>query len=80
LTINKILADFAIGQIVHMNIDPSVHSGLPHSRYQGLTGIVVAKQGKVFCVRLNNGNQSLDLFVHPAHLKAVESMIVEKAF
>ncbi len=79
MTINKILADFAVGQIAQVNIDPAVHSGLPHPRYQGLTGVVVGRQGKVFCVRINNGNQSLDLFVHPAHLKAIKSIVVERA-
>lgn len=79
LTINKILADFETGQIVQVNIDPAVHSGLPHGRYQGLTGTVIGKQGKVFCVRLDNGEQSADLFVHPAHLKSINSMVVEKS-
>ena len=79
LTINKLLADFKNGQVVQVVIDPAVHSGLPSPRYQGLTGIVAGKQGKVFCVKLKNGNQDLELFVHPAHLKIIESMAVEKS-
>ncbi len=77
LTINKILPDFQTGQTVQIVIDSSVHSGMPSHRFQGLTGKIFGKQGKVYCVAIKNGNQDLELFVHPAHLKPIKTISAE---
>ncbi|MBN1940632.1 MAG: hypothetical protein JW772_00455, partial [Candidatus Diapherotrites archaeon] len=72
LTISRLLPDLKSGQSVQINIDPAVHSGMPSSRFQGFTGRVTGKQGKVYSMRVMNGNAELELFVHPAHLKVIE--------
>ncbi|HLD58721.1 MAG TPA: 50S ribosomal protein L21e [archaeon] len=78
LTINKILPDFETGQTVQIVIDSSVHSGIPSHRFQGLTGNIFGKQGKVYKVAIKNGNQPLEIFVHPAHLKPIKTIFSEK--
>lgn len=79
LTISRLFADFDIGQRVQVVIDSAVHSGMPSRRFHGLVGTVVKKQGKVFCVSLKNGNKELELFVHPAHLRALGTAKIEQA-
>jgi large subunit ribosomal protein L21e len=74
LTINKILPDFETGETVQVVIDSAVHSGMPHSRFHGLTGKVTGKQGKVYSVELKKGDKDAELFVHPAHLKVVKNL------
>jgi large subunit ribosomal protein L21e len=69
LTIGAQLADFAVGSKVHVDIDSSVHSGLPDSRFQGLTGTVAGKQGKAFVVEVYQGNQLNKLVTVASHLK-----------
>ena len=69
LTITKQLAQFATGTSVHIDIDSSVHSGLPDSRFQGLTGVVVGKQGSAFVVDVMVGNAKKKIIVTAAHLK-----------
>jgi len=69
LTIAKQLANFNTGSSVHIDIDSSVHSGLPDSRFQGLTGTVVGKRGKAFVVDVYVGNALKQIITHAAHLK-----------
>jgi large subunit ribosomal protein L21e len=69
LTVKDFLRDIAVGTTVHIDIDSSVHSGLPHHRYQGLTGQVSGMRGAAMVVDVNLGNQAQQLIIHPAHLK-----------
>lgn len=72
LTIATQLAEFAIGDKVHIKIDSSVHSGLPHKRFQGRTGTVVGKMGKGFLVEVYLGNQLNEINVTASHLRTVK--------
>lgn len=74
LTINRMLPNFDIGQTVQIVVDPSVHSGLPHHRLQGITGKITSRQGKVYFVSLKNMKKELNVLVHPAHLKAIKTI------
>ncbi len=78
LTIGKQMAEFRNGANVHIDIDSSVHSGLPDSRYQGLTGTVVGKRGKAFVVDVYQGNALKQIVVTASHLKEAKSMTKEK--
>lgn len=72
LTVNKLLTLFDVGQKVQVNVDPSVHSGLPHHRFQGLTGTVTGMQGTAFVVDVKVGNKLKELVTTPVHLKALK--------
>lgn len=72
ITIEKQMAEFEVGSSVHIDIDSGVHSGLPDSRYQGLTGNVVGKRGKAFVVDVYQGNKKKQIVVTASHLKAVK--------
>jgi len=67
-TVNKLLQEIENGAIVKIKINSSVHSGLPHFRYQGLTGKVSGRKGKAYLVDVKLGNQPRELIIHPAHL------------
>lgn len=73
LTIKKLLSKPEEGKTVQVNIDSSVHSGMPHHRFQGLTGKVVGHKGKTVEVKLFKGNSEKLLVVHPAHLNILEA-------
>jgi len=60
---------FQEGNSVNIVIDPSFHKGQPHPRFQGLTGRVVAKQGKAYMVQVKVGNMPKRLIVRPEHLR-----------
>lgn len=65
------LRDFPEGAKVAVKIDPAVHRGMPHIRFQGLTGTVVGRQGDAFQVEVYDGSKPKTLVVRPEHLKSV---------
>ncbi len=68
-TVNKMLQKFEPGDRVHIAIDPSVHKGMPHRRFNGKTGEVIGKRGSSYIVKVRNILAWRQVIVHPAHLK-----------
>ncbi|MFB6111371.1 MAG: 50S ribosomal protein L21e [Halobacteriaceae archaeon] len=64
----QVVADFEIGQSVHLSIDPSVPDGRFHPRFDGLTGEVVGEQGAAYKVAVTDGESEKTLIVSPAHI------------
>ncbi|HEC94793.1 MAG TPA: 50S ribosomal protein L21e [Thermoplasmatales archaeon] len=69
--ITRALQEFEIGEKVCIDIDPSVHKGMPHPRFQGYTGEVEGKQGDAYKVGITVGKKHKTLLVLPEHLKRV---------
>lgn len=67
-TVNKRLQKFKIGDYVHIHIDSSIHVGMPHRRFNGKTGKVVAIQGKSYVLEVKNMNALRKVIVNPVHL------------
>lgn len=61
--------EFEVGETVHLKIDPSVHEGRFHPRFNGITGEVVGKQGRAFKVQITDGGAQKTLIARPAHLR-----------
>ncbi|AGK60593.1 LSU ribosomal protein L21E [Archaeoglobus sulfaticallidus PM70-1] len=70
IRIRKVLQEFEIGQRVNIDIEPAVHKGMPHPRFQGRTGEVIGIRGKCYLVRVRDGGMYKTLIVRPEHLKA----------
>jgi len=77
ITVNKILQNIPAGERVQINIDPSVHSAMPHPRYHGLSGTVIGKRGKAYEVKVKLGNQQNMLVVNSVHLKSLQTAKVK---
>lgn len=69
--ITRALQEFEIGEKVCIDVDPSVHKGMPHPRFQGYTGKVEGKQGDAYKVGVTVGKKHKTLLVLPEHLKRV---------
>jgi len=63
------LQRFDVGDSVNIVIDPSIHRGMPHKRFHGLTGIVHAVQGEAYAVRVKVGNKFKLPIISPEHMK-----------
>lgn len=68
-TISRYLQEFDDGQQVLIEIDPSVHEGMPHPRFHGRTGIVKERRGRSVVLILKDGGKEKEFTVHPAHLR-----------
>ncbi|MCD6461812.1 MAG: 50S ribosomal protein L21e [Thermoplasmata archaeon] len=53
-------------------IDPSVHKGMPHRRFQGLTGVVVGKRGDAYILQVRVGDKMKTVLSRPEHLRKME--------
>jgi len=71
-TVNRLLEKPALNSTVQVNINSSVHKGMPHARFQGLSGKVVGYRGNSVEVKIKDGNKEKLLVVRPIHLKILE--------
>jgi len=71
-SITRALQEFEKGDSVNIVINPSVHKGMPHIRFQGQTGKIEGKQGNSFLVGINDGKKHKTLIIRPDHLRRVQ--------
>ena len=66
--ITRGLQTFEAGEKVNIIIDPSIHKGMPFSRFHGLTGVVVGERGSAYEVNVKDGNKMKMVVARPEHL------------
>lgn len=71
-SITRALQHFEEGSSVSIVIDPAVHKGMPHTRYQGYTGKIEGKQGSSYLVGIYDGKKHKTLIARPEHLRRVQ--------
>lgn len=69
LKVTPLLYDLKPGDRVVVNIDPSVHEGMPHRRYQGRVAVVTGRRGKAYMLEVKVGGKVKQLIVRPEHIK-----------
>lgn len=69
--ITHAVRNFEDGTKVAIKINSAIHKGMPHIRFQGLTGTVVGRQGNSFVIAVMAGNKAKELVVRAEHLKPV---------
>lgn len=67
--ITRALNQFSEGEKVNIKLDPSVHKGQAHRRFQGMTGIITEVRGNAYVVRVRAGNKPKSIIVGPEHLR-----------
>lgn len=66
--ITKAFQTFEAGEKVNIIIDPSVHKGMPFSRFHGLTGVIIGPRGAAYEVSVKDGNKTRIVVARPEHL------------
>ncbi|WP_075057504.1 50S ribosomal protein L21e [Thermogymnomonas acidicola] len=71
--VTRFMQEFEVGDYASIDIEPSVHSGMPYHGFQGgLTGRVVARQGDCYLVAVRvGGGVTKKVLAAPVHLKKV---------
>ncbi len=67
--ITKEFQTFEVGEKASVTLDPSIHKGQPHVRFQGKTGIVKGMQGKAYLLDIKDGDMMKEIIVRPEHLR-----------
>lgn len=70
-TLVKFLKKYKEGQQVVIMQEPSSHKGMPHRRFRGRSGFVVATRGKSYIVEIQDGNSTKRIISKAEHLKAI---------
>jgi large subunit ribosomal protein L21e len=70
-SVTRALQQFELGTSVSVDIDSSVHKGMPHHRFQGYTGTIEGTQGNAYLVGITVGKKHKTLIVRPEHLGRV---------
>lgn len=66
--LGRLMHVYNLGDRAVLKIDPSVHKGMPHPRYQGKVGIVRAKRGAAYVIQFEEGHKIRSLIIRPEHL------------
>ncbi len=67
--LSRILQEFENGQFVHIDIEPSIHKGMPHPKFQGKTATVKEKRGNSYVLDIRDGSKHKTIIARPEHLK-----------
>jgi len=67
--LSRVLHEYEPGEKVVVKINPSVHRGMPHRRYQGKIGVIVDIRGRAYLVNVTQGKATKEIIVRPEHLK-----------
>ncbi|MCL4324096.1 MAG: 50S ribosomal protein L21e [Candidatus Thermoplasmatota archaeon] len=65
--------EFPEGSKVIIRLEASFQKGMPHPRYQGKVGVIVAQRGRCFEVEFYDGGKRKMVLANPVHLVPMES-------
>lgn len=69
LTVNDRLRTFNIGDYAAIKAEASMQEGMPHPRYQGVSGTIVGQRGRAYIIEIKDGGKTKRLISNPEHLK-----------
>jgi large subunit ribosomal protein L21e len=70
--ITREFQSFEVGEKASVNLDPSIHKGQPHVRFQGKTGTVIGMQGRSYLLHVTDGGMKKQIIVRPEHLRKAQ--------
>lgn len=77
LKVTPLLYRYKPGDRVVIDIDPSVHKGMPHRRYQGKVAVVSGMRGRAYILEVKVGGKVKQVITRPEHIhpwiRSVES-------
>ena len=66
--LSKLLRNYEPAEKVVIKLNPSVHKGMPHRRFHGRIGVVAAKRGRSYVVKVTQGKAIKEIIVRPEHI------------
>jgi len=67
--LSRLLYEYAVGDLVCIDICPNYISTAPHRRYQGKVGVVVGKRGRAYEIKVRIGNKEKLIITTKDHIK-----------
>ncbi len=73
IKMSRLLHEYQRGNRVVIKIDSGVHKGMPHKRYHGKVGTVIAKRGRSYVISVTQGDATKEIIVRPEHLEPYQT-------
>jgi len=73
LQLSRYFQELNEGDFVAISREPAISSSFP-KRLQGITGIVEGRKGKVYIVKIKDGNEEKRILIEPIHLKKIKQI------
>ena len=73
LQLSRYFQELKDGDFVSISREPSIQSNFP-IRLQGITGIVEGRRGKIYIVKIMDGNKYKRILIEPIHLKKIKQI------
>jgi large subunit ribosomal protein L21e len=67
--LSYLLVKYSPGEKVVIDIDPSVHNGMPFRRFQGKVGVIKEVRGRAYVLEIIDGDKKKLVISRPEHLK-----------
>lgn len=72
------LRDFPPGTKVAITVNAAIQKGMPHPRFQGLTGNVIERRGDAFVIELYQKDKLKTVIARPEHLRLITAAPTEE--
>jgi large subunit ribosomal protein L21e len=69
MPLSRLLTEYNAGEKVIIRIDPAIHKGMPHKRFQGQVATVVAKRGKAYVLHIPQTKITKTIIALPQHIR-----------
>ena len=70
--LSRIFRGYQPGEKVVVQLNSSIHKGMPHRRYHGKIGVIVEKRGRAYVIDVAQKKAMREIIVRPEHLKPHE--------
>ena len=67
--LSRIMYEYKIQERVDIIPDSSIHKTLPHRRFCGLIGTIIAKRGRAYEVQMKDGKKTKTIFLRKEHMR-----------
>lgn len=67
--ISRLLEEYTEGDKVHIVLEPSIHRGMPHPKFHGMTGTIVGKRGTSYLVEIRDKKKYKTIITRPEHMR-----------
>jgi len=72
LPLSRLLTKYEEGEKVVITIDPGIHKGMPHKRFQGKVADVVGKRGRAYVLEIPQRKTVKTIIATPEHIRKHE--------
>jgi large subunit ribosomal protein L21e len=69
--LTRTFPNFKVGERAAVILDPSIHGGMPHPRFNGKTGTITGMLGSSYMIRVRDGGKYKELVSRPEHLRRI---------